>query len=111
MATFLGGKAEGDEAEDVLVDADGLAPLPAHPPHGMGLHIGDGGIGIAALLLVPDDLIHDHHMAEMSPAGGHEAAHHRKGLMPFHGGKDRLVAPVAEDDLAPHIGMGMLKLA
>jgi hypothetical protein len=71
----------------------------------MGLHIGYGHEGISSLLLMPDDLVHDHHMAEVSLSRGHEPAHDSKGPALQHGLQNRIVVAMAKYDLSFHIPM------
>jgi hypothetical protein len=64
-------KAEGTEAGEILLSVL-VAFLPREAADGMGLAVGNGDIAVAALLHVPDNLLHHHQVAKMRVATRHE---------------------------------------
>ncbi len=73
---------------------------------GVGLQVGDEAVGVPALLLVPDDLVEDHLVADVGVAGGHEPRERGEVLALAHRAGDPAVVAVAEDDAPAHQVVG-----
>ena len=68
----------------------------------MGLAVGDGDVPVAALLHVPDNLLHHHQVAEVRVAARHEPGEDmERGFVPDRLG-DRAVVPVPDHDAPAH---------
>lgn len=76
--------------------------LPREPASGVRFQIGDEPVGVAAALLVPDQLVEHQLVTDVGVAGRHEPRQHGEGVVVRHRVGDRPVVAVAEDHASTH---------
>jgi hypothetical protein len=97
----LGVEPQREQAQDVVAGV--LVDLaPREPAGAVGLQVRDQGVGVPALLLMPDDLVEDHLVADVGVTGRHEPRERGPGLVVAHRLGDGAVVAVAEDHAPAH---------